>query len=55
MNGGFEIVGRYEGHANPGPDQPYVAYLREHGYDSENPWEDFVVSGEGPDGELLSG
>ena len=55
MNGGFEIIDRYEGHANPGPNHPYVAYLREQGYDSDDPWEDFVVSGEGPDGELLSG
>lgn len=55
MNGGFDIIDRYEGHANPGPDHPYVTYLREHGYDSDDPWEDFVVSGEGPDGEVLSG
>jgi len=55
MNGGFEIIDRYEGHANPGPKHPYVAYLREQGYDSDDPWEDFVISGEGPDGELLSG
>ena len=49
MNGGFEIIDRYEGHANPGPNHPCVAYLHEHGYDvSKDPWEDFVVSREGP-------
>jgi len=55
MNGGFEVINRYDGHSDPEPGHPYVTYLGEHGYDSADQWEDFVVSGEGPDGELLSG
>ena len=30
-------------------------YLRARGYNSENPWEDFANSVEGPNGEVLSG
>ena len=37
------------------PDQPYIRYLQELGYDSDNPWHDFANSAEGPDGEILSG
>ncbi len=33
----------------------YNDYLREMGYDGENPWNDYANSAEGPNGELLSG
>jgi len=33
----------------------YNDWLRDHGYDSPNPWNDFANAGEGPDGEVLSG
>ncbi|GKX36222.1 MAG: sulfatase [Rhizobiaceae bacterium MnEN-MB40S] len=33
----------------------YNDWLRELGYDSKNPWNDFANAGEGPGGEILSG
>lgn len=33
----------------------YNDWLRSHGYDGENPWNDYANSAEGPNGELLSG
>ena len=33
----------------------YNDWLREHGYNSENPWNDFANAAEGPNGEILSG
>ena len=33
----------------------YDTYLREHGLDGDNPWEEWANSAEGEDGELLSG
>ncbi|MFN3145985.1 MAG: alkaline phosphatase family protein [Paracoccaceae bacterium] len=33
----------------------YNDWLREKGYPGENPWNDYANSGEGPDGEVLSG
>ena len=32
-----------------------TTYLRRHGFDGRNPWEDWANSAEGDDGELLSG
>ena len=56
--GGFEPWERDDGeHPDPivSPTLPYNAYLRAHGYDSANPWNDFANSAIGPDGEILSG
>lgn len=56
LEGGFDVVDRYEGHANPGKDHPYVKYLREHGYgNSDDPWEDYVMSAVDERGERVSG
>lgn len=33
----------------------YNDWLREHGYEGENPWNDFANAAEGDDGEILSG
>ena len=33
----------------------YNDWLRAHGYDGENPWNDWANAAEGPDGEILSG
>lgn len=33
----------------------YNDWLREQGYEGENPWNDYANSAEGPDGEVLSG
>ena len=35
--------------------QDYDQYLRDHGMDGENPWEEWANSAMGPDGEILSG
>jgi arylsulfatase A-like enzyme len=37
------------------PDLPYNAYLRAHGYEGHNPWNEYANAAEGPDGEMLSG
>ncbi len=40
---------------NRGGSLRYNDWLREHGYEGENPWNDYANSAEGPDGEVLSG
>lgn len=55
---GFEPFERDDGlhtHVTYDPNLAYNVWLRERGYDSENPWHDFANSAEGPDGEILSG
>lgn len=52
--GGFEIADRYEGHADPGGEHPYVSYLRRQGY-GPNPWNEYVMSAVAADGSLVSG
>jgi len=55
---GFEPFERDDGlhtHKIYDPNLAYNVWLREHGYDSDNPWHDFANSAEGPDGEILSG
>lgn len=42
--GGFLVVDRYDGHTPPGPESGYADWLRTRGYDSEDPWSDFVIS-----------
>lgn len=62
MQPGFEHYERDDG-INPDPvvfgkkngNLPYNDWLRAKGYDSDNPWDDFANSAEGPDGEILSG
>ena len=53
--GGFEELDRYDGHSPPGEESGYAAYLRAHGYDSQDPWSDYVISADGPDGKPVSG
>lgn len=53
--GRFEEVDRYDGHSPPGEESGYAAYLARHGYVSEDPWSDFVIAADGPNGEKLSG
>ncbi|MEP5727584.1 MAG: alkaline phosphatase family protein [Erythrobacter sp.] len=56
---GFEVFVRDDGTNHS--DYPhrhaedYDAYLREHGFDGDNPWEEWANSAEGPDGELRTG
>lgn len=55
---GFEPWERDDGLHPYGPydaDPDYNDYLREHGFDGENPWEDWANSGEDEAGKLLNG
>lgn len=55
---GFEPFERDDGlwpdQMNP-KDLPYNRWLREKGYEGDNPWHDYANSAEGPNGEVLSG
>jgi len=53
--GRFEEVDRYDGHSPPGKESGYADYLRQHGYNSDDPWTDYVIAAAGPDGTTLSG
>ncbi len=55
---GFDVWERMDGEFPAGlPDltSTYQDYLRDKGYQSDNPWHDFANSGEDEDGNLLSG
>lgn len=55
---GFEPFERDDGlHPSSAydPDPAYDAYLREHGFDADNPWEHWANSGEGENGENFNG
>lgn len=54
---GFEAFERDDGLHPTGydPGARYDDYLRAHGMDGENPWEDWANSAEGKDGKILSG
>ncbi|MFO1284866.1 MAG: sulfatase-like hydrolase/transferase [Burkholderiales bacterium] len=53
--GGFEEIDRYDGHRTPGGESGYPAFLRRHGYLSDDPWTDYVISAVDDDGEVVSG
>ena len=55
---GFEPFERDDGihpSSSHDPNPRYNQYLRENGFEGENPWEDWANSAEGKNGELLSG
>ena len=60
---GFDVFERDDGMLPEGPDgsynpdgaKKYNAYLRDKGYDSDNPWHDFANSSLDEDGNVLSG
>ena len=56
---GFDVFVRDDGtnHTDyPGRDgEDYDQYLRDHGMDGDNPWEEWANTAVGPDGEFLSG
>ncbi|MBL0371870.1 alkaline phosphatase family protein [Rhizobium sp. KVB221] len=55
---GFEPYERDDGlhpSSDYDADPAYDAYLREHGFDADNPWEYWANSGEGDDGENFNG
>ncbi|WP_157268963.1 sulfatase-like hydrolase/transferase [Azohydromonas aeria] len=53
--GGFVEIDRYDGHHTPGEESGYPAFLRAHGYDSADPWSDYVISGVDGEGRVVSG
>jgi len=53
--GRFEELDRYDGHSPPGSESGYADFLRSHGYQSADPWSDYVIAADGPDGTPLSG
>ena len=54
-HGGFKELDRYDGHHQPGDESGYPAFLRQHGYESDDPWTDFVISALNDQGEKVSG
>lgn len=55
LDGGFGELDRYDGHSPPGTESGYADYLRRHGYDSPDPWTEFVVGGVDPAGGRAEG
>lgn len=53
--GGFQEIDRYDGHHEPGDESGYPAYLRSHGYDSPDPWTDYVIAANDANGNVVSG
>ena len=59
---GFDVLVRDDGLWGTGPDgnyddkdSPYNAYLRQQGYEAENPWHDYANAGIDDDGNIASG
>ena len=46
--GRFEEVDRYDGHSPPGKESGYGDYLRQQGYNSDDPWTDYVIAASPP-------
>jgi arylsulfatase A-like enzyme len=53
--GGFIPIERYDGHYEMASNSDYRRYLLDQGYQSEKPWEDYVIGSVREDGEFLSG
>ncbi len=54
-SGGFTEIDRIEGHGPPGAESGYAGYLRAQGYAGADPWTQYVVGADGPDGSTASG
>lgn len=52
--GWFQLVDRHDGHHGE-PDSAYADWLRSKGYAGRDPWTEYVIAVDGPDGEPLSG
>jgi arylsulfatase A-like enzyme len=52
--GWFTLVDRHDGH-HAEPDSAYAEWLRSKGYDSADPWTDYVIAVEDEQGEIRSG
>lgn len=55
QRGGFREIDRHDGHHETGDTQGYGAWLRAQGYDSANPWGDYVISAIDETGQVVSG
>ncbi len=53
--GGFREIDRHDGHHEEAAEDGYSAYLREKGYDSREPWTDYVISAIDERGQVVSG
>lgn len=53
--GGFRELDRYDGHHETRDRDGYSGWLREQGYDSAQPWSDYVISAIDEHGEVVSG
>ncbi|MBI5901086.1 MAG: alkaline phosphatase family protein [Rhodocyclales bacterium] len=53
--GHFEEIDRYDGHHPPGRESGYPDFLRVHGYESADPWTDFVISAMDENGQIVCG
>lgn len=53
--GGFTPIERYDGHFEMHADSPYRQHLLARGYQSDRPWEDYVIGSLDQDGALASG
>lgn len=57
--GGFDVMVRDDGtnaaNSNKRHAEDYEAYLREHGFDGDHPWEEWANTAIGPDGKKKSG
>ena len=54
LTGGFAELDRYDGHHPAGAESGYPAFLRAHGYASDDPWTDFVIAAD-DGGRVVSG
>ena len=52
--GGFIELDRHDGHRAE-PDSAYAGWLRAHGYDSADPWTDYVIGAVDASGAIVSG
>lgn len=55
LEGGFDELDRYDGHAPPGSESGYADYLRANGYPGADPWNDYVISALDASGRKVSG
>lgn len=54
IEGGFDRFERHDGH-HAEPHGAYADYLRAKGYNSDDPWTDYVISAVDHDGQIVSG
>lgn len=53
--GGFRPIERFDGHSAPDARSGYASFLREHGFAGDNPWAEYAISVQAPDGSARSG